>query len=222
MSSIGHIKSSTRNVDPHGQLSGVATQTTKLEHVDVMIVGAGLSGIGLAYHLTTKQPGRSLAIVEARESVGGTWDLFRYPGVRSDSDLHTFGYAFKPWTKDNAIANGDEILDYLHETIAENDLARHIHLGLKVLSAKFLSDKARWTVTLERTSDGEQFDVTCGVLRSGAGYYDDAGGYTPHFAGRDDFRGQIVHPQQWPEDLDYAARSGHAPPNAATSACRRM
>jgi monooxygenase len=184
-------------------MSGIEAETTKLEHVDVMIVGAGISGIGLGYHLTTKQPGRTLAIVEARDAIGGTWDLFRYPGIRSDSDLHTFGFAFKPWTRDNAIADAHEILDYLHETIEENDLARHIYLGHKVLRADFSRAQARWNVTLERASDGVQFDVTCGVLVSGAGYYDYAEGYTPRFEGREDFRGQIVHPQHWPEDLDY-------------------
>jgi monooxygenase len=183
-----------------------STAATPFGHVDVLIVGAGLTGIGMGYHLTTKQPGRTFAIVEARDAIGGTWDLFRYPGIRSDADLHTFGFGFKPWTRDNAIADGDEILAYLNETIDENDLRRRIHLGHKVLSANFSTDRACWTVTLERTSDGERFDVTCGVLFSAAGYYDYAGGYTPHFEGREDFRGRIVHPQQWPEDLDHAGK----------------
>src|SRR3954470_568183 len=126
-------------------MSGLAAATTKLEHVDVLIVGAGISGIGLGYHLTTKQPGRTFAIVDSRDAIGGTWDLFRYPGIRSDADLHTFGFEFKPWIRDNAIADGDEILDYLHEAIAENGLARHVHLGHKVLRADFSSDEARWT-----------------------------------------------------------------------------
>lgn len=185
-------------------MSGIEAPTTKLEHVDVLVVGAGLSGIGLGYYLATNQPGRTFAIVEARDAIGGTWDLFRYPGIRSDSDLYTFGFGFKPWTKANAIADAHEILDYLHETIDENDLARHIHLGHKVLRADFSRARARWTVTLER--DGEQFDVTCAVLVSGAGYYDYDQGYTPHFEGREEFRGQIVHPQLWPENLDYAGK----------------
>ncbi|MFD4511347.1 alpha/beta fold hydrolase [Streptomyces sp. NPDC058457] len=187
-------------------MSADAATTTKFGHVDVLVVGAGISGIGMACHLKRKQPDRTFAIVDSRDSIGGTWDLFRYPGIRSDSDLHTFGFEFKPWTRDNAIANGDEILDYLHETVAENDLARHLHLGHKVVRADFSSDQARWIVTLERASDGEQFDVTCGVLFSGAGYYDYARGHTPHFEGREDFRGQIVHPQLWPEDLDYTGK----------------
>jgi monooxygenase len=188
-------------------MSGSSSSPTTLEHVDVLVAGAGISGIGLGHHLTTKQPGRSFAIVEAREAIGGTWDLFRYPGIRSDADLYTFGYGFKPWTKDNAIADAHEIIDYLNETIAENDLARRIHLGHKVLRADFSREDARWTVTLERTSDGEQFDVTCNVFVSAAGYYDYDQGYAPDFEGRDDFGGQIVHPQHWPEDLDYDGKN---------------
>jgi monooxygenase len=172
-------------------------------HVDVLIVGAGISGIGLGHHLTAKQPGRIFAIVDGRDAIGGTWDLFRYPGIRSDSDLHTFGYEFKPWTNKNAIADAHEILDYLHETIAENDLARRIYLGHKVLGADWSSADARWTVTLQRTHSGEQFEVTCNVLFSAAGYYDYANGHSPEFEGRENFRGLVVHPQAWPENLDY-------------------
>ena len=175
-------------------------------HVDVLIVGAGISGIGLGHHLTTKQPGRTFAIVDGRDAIGGTWDLFRYPGIRSDSDLHTFGYEFKPWTNKNAIADAHEILDYLHEAVAENDLARRIYLGHKVLRADFSSEDARWTVTLQQTHSGEHFDVTCNVLFSAAGYYDYAGGHSPHFEGREDFGGLVVHPQAWPEDLDYTGK----------------
>ena len=184
-------------------MSGSDSLPPTLDHVDVMIVGAGISGIGLGCHLATKQPGRTFAIVEARDAIGGTWDLFRYPGIRSDADLYTFGYEFKPWTRDNAIADAHEILAYLQETIDEYDLARHIHLGHKVCRADFSHEQARWTVTLER-ADGEQFDVTCSMLISGAGYYDYDQGYTPHFEGHEDFRGQIIHPQHWPEDLDYS------------------
>ena len=165
-------------------MSGITGTTTNLEHVDVLVVGAGLTGIGMGYHLKTLQPDKTFAIVEARDAIGGTWDLFRYPGIRSDADLHTFGFGFKPWTRDNAIADGGEILDYLQETIDENDLARHLHLGHKVVSADFVSEEARWTVTVERTSDGAQFAVSCGMLFSAAGYYDPDNGYTPHFAGR--------------------------------------
>ncbi|MDW8803306.1 NAD(P)/FAD-dependent oxidoreductase [Streptomyces scabiei] len=187
-------------------MSETAEAAPRLEHVDVLIVGAGISGIDTAYHLKTKQPGRTFAIVDARDAIGGTWDLFRYPGIRSDADMQSFGFGFKPWTKDNAIADAHEILDYLREAIAENGLDRHLHLGHKVLGADFSSDTAHWTVTLERTHDGEQFDVTCGVLFSAAGYYDYAGGHTPRFEGREDFRGPVLHPQQWPEDLDYAGK----------------
>jgi monooxygenase len=175
-------------------------------HFDVLIVGAGISGIGLGHHLTTKQPGRSFAIVDSRDAIGGTWDLFRCPGIRSDSDLHTFGYEFKPWTSKNAIADAHEILDYLHETIAENDLARRIYLGHKVIRANFSPEDAQWTVTLQRTRSGEQFDVTCNVLFSAAGYYDYAGGHSPYFEGREDFGGLVVHPQAWPEDLNYTGK----------------
>ncbi|NEB04167.1 NAD(P)/FAD-dependent oxidoreductase [Streptomyces sp. SID13726] len=187
-------------------MSRTPAASPALTHVDVMIVGAGLTGIDLGYHVKTKQPDKTFAIIDGRDAIGGTWDLFRYPGLRSDADMQAFGFGFKPWTKDNSIADAHEILDYLNEAIAENDLARHIHLGHKVLGADFSSAEARWTVSVERTSDGKRFDVTCGVLLSAAGYYDYAGGYTPHFEGREDFHGPIVHPQQWPEDLDYTGK----------------
>ena len=183
-----------------------ASTAVNFEHVDVLVVGAGLTGIGMGYHLTTQQPGKTYAIVDSRDGIGGTWDLFRYPGIRSDADLHTFGFGFKPWTSDDAIADGDESLDYLQETIDENDLGPHIHLGHKVIRAHFSSEEARWTVTLGRTSDGEQFAVCCNMLFSAAGYYDVDHGYTPHFEGREDFSGSIVHPQHWPADLDCAGK----------------
>ena len=171
-------------------------------HVDVLIVGAGISGIGLGHYLVTTQPGKTFAILEGRDAIGGTWDLFRYPGIRSDSDLHTFGFEFKPWTSENAIADADEILDYLHEAIEQDDLARRIYLNHKVVRADFNSETALWTVKCER--DGEKWDITCGFLFSACGYYDYAGGYAPHFEGQEDFKGVIVHPQFWPEDLAYA------------------
>jgi cation diffusion facilitator CzcD-associated flavoprotein CzcO len=173
-------------------------------HVDVLIVGAGISGLGLAHYLVTKQPGRSFAIADSRDAIGGTWDLFRYPGIRSDSDLHTFGYEFKPWTADNAIADAHEILSYLQEVVDDDDLSRRIHFQHKVIRADFSSRTALWTVTLER--DGKQWDVTCDWLFGATGYYDYAAGYTPDFEGREDFEGTIVHPQLWPEDLDYAGK----------------
>lgn len=174
--------------------------------VDVLIVGAGISGIGTAYHLRRERPGTTFAVVEARDSIGGTWDLFRYPGVRSDSDLYTLGYEFKPWTKDHAYAGGSEILEYIREVVDDHDLERHLHLGHRVTQASFSSDTGRWTVTLHRTGAAEPITVTCRFLFSAAGYYDYAEGYTPHFDGRDDFRGRIVHPQDWPDDLDYTGK----------------
>jgi cation diffusion facilitator CzcD-associated flavoprotein CzcO len=173
-------------------------------HVDVLIVGAGISGLGLGHYLTAKRRGHSFAIVDSRDAIGGTWDLFRYPGIRSDSDLHTFGYEFKPWTADNAIADADEILDYLHEVIDEDGLAKRIYLHHKVIRADFSTETAKWTVTLER--DGKQWDVTCGFLFGATGYYDYAKGHEPELEGREEFEGQIVHPQFWPEDLDYTGK----------------
>jgi monooxygenase len=173
-------------------------------HLDVLIVGAGISGIGAAYHLKRDLPHKTFAILEARQAIGGTWDLFRYPGIRSDSDLHTFGYEFKPWTSDNAIAGADEILAYLQETIDENGLAPHIHFGHRVLKADWCTQNAHWTVTVEH--DGQRTELMADFLFSAAGYYDYAAGYTPHFEGRETFKGAIVHPQDWPEDLDYASK----------------
>jgi cation diffusion facilitator CzcD-associated flavoprotein CzcO len=173
-------------------------------HVDVLIVGAGISGLGMGHYLVTSQPGKSFAIVDSRDAIGGTWDLFRYPGIRSDSDLHTFGYEFKPWTSDNAIAGAHEILDYLHEVIDEDDLARRIYFQHKVVRADFDSEDAQWTVTLERA--GERFEVTCDWLFGATGYYDYAAGHRPHFDGEEDFEGVIVHPQFWPEGLDYKGK----------------
>ena len=173
-------------------------------HVDVLVVGAGISGLGLGHYLVTKLRGHSFAIVDGRDAIGGTWDLFRYPGIRSDSDLHTFGYEFKPWTSDNAIADADEILDYLHEVIEEDGLGKRIYLQHKVIRADFSSETARWTVTLER--DGRQWDMTCGFLFGATGYYNYGEAHAPHFEGQEDFEGRIVHPQFWPEDLDYRGK----------------
>lgn len=174
-------------------------------HVDVLVVGAGISGLGLGHYLVTKSPGHSFAIVDSRDAIGGTWDLFRYPGIRSDSDLHTFGYEFKPWTSDNAIADADEILDYMHEVIEEDGLAKRIYFQHKVVKADFDTDTARWTVTLER--DGKQWEVTCGWLFGATGYYDYAQGHAPHWEGQEEFEGTIVHPQFWPEGLDYKGKN---------------
>jgi len=173
-------------------------------HVDVLVVGAGISGLGLGHYLVTQLPAKNFAIVDSRDAIGGTWDLFRYPGIRSDSDLHTFGYEFKPWTSDNAIADAHEILDYLHEVIEEDGLAERIYMQHRVIRADFSTETALWTVILER--DGKQWDVTCDWLFGATGYYDYSTGYAPHFEGQEDFEGRIVHPQFWPEDLDYAGK----------------
>jgi monooxygenase len=171
------------------------------EHVDVLIVGAGISGIGAACHLQEKCPGRSYAILEAREDIGGTWDLFRYPGIRSDSDMFTLGFSFRPWTDPKAIADGPSILSYVKETAREHDVERHISFGHKVVGASWSSSEARWTVRAEH--DGEPVEVTCAFLYLCSGYFHYDAGYTPEFPGIERFRGEVVHPQHWPEDLDY-------------------
>ena len=176
-----------------------------VEHVDVLIVGAGISGIGAACHLREQCPSRTYAILEGRDDIGGTWDLFRYPGVRSDSDMHTLGYRFQPWTAAKSIADGPSILQYLRATCAEHGVDRQIRLGHQVKKAAWSSDDARWTVTAERR-DGDTVTVTCGYLFMGSGYYSYRGGYTPEFPGRERFPGRVVHPQAWPEDLDYAGK----------------
>ncbi|MEO6123822.1 MAG: NAD(P)/FAD-dependent oxidoreductase [Ilumatobacteraceae bacterium] len=174
------------------------------EHVDVLIVGAGISGIGAGYHLQTMCPGRPYAILEGRPDLGGTWDLFRYPGVRSDSDMHTLGYSFKPWTEAKSIADGPAILQYLRDTAGEFGIDRHIRFGHRVASASWDTSTARWAVSA--THDGSPVTMTCNFLFMCSGYYSYKAGYTPEFAGIEDFGGRIVHPQQWPEDLDYSGK----------------
>ena len=175
------------------------------EHVDVLIVGAGMSGIGCAVHLRRALPGKRYAILEGREAIGGTWDLFRYPGIRSDSDLHTYGFAFKPWQGEQSIADGPAILEYIHETARENDVERHIRLGHRVVSASWSGEHARWTVEAERPG-GERVRMTCSWLFAAGGYFRYDRGYDPGFAGTERFEGRIVHPQFWPQDLDYAGK----------------
>jgi cation diffusion facilitator CzcD-associated flavoprotein CzcO len=175
-----------------------------MEHFDVLIVGAGISGVGAAHHLKTRCPGRTFAIFEARHTMGGTWDLFRYPGVRSDSDMFTLGFSFRPWTEAKAIADGPAILKYLTETARDSDVERHIRYGRKVTAASWDSATSRWTVRVEHGETTEQ--VTCNFLHMCAGYYNYAQGYRPDFPGEAEFAGRIVHPQFWPTDLDYAGK----------------
>jgi cation diffusion facilitator CzcD-associated flavoprotein CzcO len=176
------------------------------EHVDVLIIGAGLSGIGAAVHLQRESPGRSYAILESRAASGGTWDLFRYPGIRSDSDMYTLGYAFKPWREAKAIADGPSILKYIRETAAEHGVEKHIRYHHRVLGASWSSAEARWTVQVERGETREPASITCSFLLACTGYYNYARGYVPEFEGVGDYKGRIVHPQFWPEDLDYAGK----------------
>ena len=177
-----------------------------VEHFDVVVVGAGISGIGAGYHLQTKCPKRSYVILEGRADIGGTWDLFRYPGVRSDSDMHTLGYSFKPWTATKSIAAGPAILEYLRQTVSENGIDSHIRFGHLVNKAEWSSSDNRWTVHSHRRDTGADVTITCGYLFMCSGYYSYKGGYEPEFPGKERFTGRIVHPQNWPEDLDYSGK----------------
>jgi len=172
------------------------------DHVDVLIIGAGLSGIGAAAHLTRTLPRTSYAVLEARAVSGGTWDLFRYPGIRSDSDMYTMGFAFKPWLEEASLGSGERILAYLRETAREYDVERHIRYDHRVVRASWDSATALWTVEAEHA--GETTTFTAGFLWSCRGYYDYEHGYEPQFAGAEEFRGAIVHPQHWPADLDWS------------------
>jgi cation diffusion facilitator CzcD-associated flavoprotein CzcO len=177
-----------------------------LEHVDVLIVGAGLSGVGAACHLRHRCPGKTFAIFEARDAIGGTWDLFRYPGIRSDSDMFTLGYSFRPWTQAKAIADGPSIREYIRETAREHRIEDTIRFHHRVVRAEWSTDRALWTVEATRTDTGETVELTCGFLFVCSGYYRYTEGYTPEFTGTERFGGPIVHPQHWPEDLDYAGK----------------
>ena len=177
-----------------------------IEHVDVLIIGAGLSGVGTACHLQERSPGKSYVILEARDAIGGTWDLFRYPGIRSDSDMFTLGYNFRPWPDGKAIADGPSIRSYVHETARDHGIEDRIRFHHRVVRAEWSSEDARWAVTAERTDTGETVTLTCGFLFGATGYYRYDEGYRPHFEGTERFRGEIVHPQHWPEDLDYTGK----------------
>ena len=176
------------------------------EHVDVVVVGAGLSGIGAGYHLQTISPDRSYVILEGRDSLGGTWDLFKYPGIRSDSDMHTLGFSFKPWTEAKSIADGPSILQYLKQTVAQFGIDKHIRYGQLVTKAQWSTDDAQWTVTSTNKATGASNTITCSYLFMCSGYYSYKKGHTPEFAGRERFNGLVIHPQEWPTDLDYAGK----------------
>jgi monooxygenase len=174
------------------------------DHFDVLIIGAGLSGIGAARHLQMRCPDRTYAILEGRGAIGGTWDLFRYPGVRSDSDMYTLGYAFKPWEERKAIADGPSILKYVRDTARENDIERHIRFGHRVTSAAWSTADAKWTVDVQRGDAEGRVQITCNFLFMCSGYYRYDQGFTPDFPGVDSFEGRVVHPQQWTDDVAYA------------------
>jgi monooxygenase len=177
---------------------------TPTEHFDVAIIGAGISGIGAAHYLEQHFPHKTYVILEARDRLGGTWDLFRYPGIRSDSDMHTLGYRFKPWAAAQSIADGPSILEYVKETAREDGSERHIRYGHKVSRADWSTPDARWTITAEH--EGGPVEITCGFVMSCSGYYRYDEGYTPELPGLDRYQGTLIHPQHWPEDLDYSGK----------------
>ena len=187
------------------------------EHFDVLIVGAGISGVGSAYHLQEQCPDKSYVVLEALEDFGGTWLMHRYPGIRSDSDLYTFGYRFKPWIGP-PIATAEEILKYMNEVIEENGLDKHIRYGHRILRTSWSSADSLWTVEAQRTDTGERVYFTCNFLWMCQGYYKHAEGYTPEWEGMADYQGEIVHPQTWPEDLDYKGKKVLCIGSGATTA----
>jgi monooxygenase len=174
------------------------------EHLDVLIIGAGISGISAAWHLQDRCPSKTYAILERRDNMGGTWDLFKYPGIRSDSDMFTLGFRFKPWTSATAIAGGPSILEYIKEAAAENGIDKNIRYNHRVIAADWSDAENLWTVTVER--DGSEEELTCSFLFACSGYYNYDEGYSPKFEGAEDFAGTIVHPQHWNTDLDYAGK----------------
>ena len=180
-------------------------QDTHPEHFDVLVVGAGVSGVGAAWHLQTQSPGTSFVVLESKTTFGGTWVTHTYPGIRSDSDLYTFGYRFKPWTG-APIATSEEILKYMGEVIQDNGLGPHIRYGHAIVSAKWSSSEKRWTLQVRRESTGDLLTFTAGFLWMCQGYYDHTKGYTPEWPGMADYKGRIVHPQNWPQDLDYTGK----------------
>jgi len=191
---------------PSPEASGSDPREPALEHYDVLFVGAGLSGVGAAYHLQKGSPGRNYVILEGREAIGGTWDLFRYPGIRSDSDMYTLGYSFRPWEEAKAIADGPSILRYVNDTADHYDQSALIRFRHQVKRADWSSAEARWIVEAERTDTKEKVRFSCDWLHMCSGYYNYKDVYDPEFEGRDSFRGTIVHPQFWPEVLDYSGK----------------
>ena len=199
-------------------VNAVSPQTDfAVTDVDVLIVGAGISGIGMAVHLREKCPGKTYAILERRADLGGTWDLFRYPGIRSDSDMHTLGFEFEPWTHEKSIADAPAILEYLNKIVDERDIRRHIRFGEKVLAADWDSATARWTMTLEK-DEGRTRQMSGKFLFLGSGYYDYDAPYDAQIPGRESFSGQIVHPQFWPQDLDFTDKKVVVIGSGATAA----
>ena len=180
--------------------------STIYKSVDVLVVGAGLSGIGGACQLQRHSPDKSFAIFEARSASGGTWDLFRYPGIRSDSDMFTYAYGFKPWTDKSSIADGHKILSYIREAAQDYDIERHIHYRHKVISAVWSSVDKHWVVSALKTDTDETVVTSCKFIFNCTGYYDYDEAYWPDFAGADKFAGRLIHAQHWPEDLDYAGK----------------
>ena len=176
------------------------------QHFDVLIIGAGLSGIGTACQVSAEHPNKTIAVLERRERLGGTWDLFRYPGIRSDSDMYSFGYKFRPWQDLKVLADGPSIRQYIADTAAEYGIDKKIHYGLKIVAADFSTADSRWTVTALHEATGETRIYTAGFVVSCTGYYNYDAGFLPAFPGADRFKGQTIHPQHWPEDLDYAGK----------------
>jgi monooxygenase len=182
------------------------TTTTDTDHLDVLIIGAGLSGVGAARYLQDKCPWADFAILEARDAIGGTWDLFRYPGIRSDSDMFTLGYSFRPWDGEKTIADGESILQYIKDTASETKIDDHIRFRHRVTSLNWSTAEGRWLATAERTDTGEVIELTCGFVFACSGYYRYDHGYQPEFAGMDQFKGQVIHPQAWPSDFDASGK----------------